>query len=1043
MAKGNRVRRHPKFFKGLTLGGSIFGLVTTVAFIVIMILNLVGVNPFLTDVLRTYTVRFYNEGAMISEHTYKRGEPIEVPPNPTKEMDELHQNYIFTGWDITGGGLPDIVPTHAYFSFDATATYFGYGNISLSIEDLLKMDIDTLMKIMEALNLDWEQLMDMFNLSPEDLMKLLQKLRVFSYQTREPNSFPSYFRTTSYGDFNYGTKKYIDLTSSYYDPSRISPGSINPLRYTADKLYQAYNLGVGIPEGFGFVDYLITYDITRAPFPAPDCEVETDKNAVTKSDAVTFTQPENGQYQTKATYCPAFRKVINLLSRVGYSDPAITRDQREYYQYALDHYTQVPNEYIETIDNIILEEGFEEEDYYSVDDVGKYVESQANWNLRYNEETNMPEIIKTGNDDPVFGILEHDYASDYDFNSLAIMIFRRLNIPARMVYGYLNIIPDGGTYGEVYAIVPNQHYWCEVYVKDIGWMICDCTNFEALTSENLYGGSFNKEDTPVTDPDDPIDPPEPKTEDEEITYDLSGHVANVGPGDKSETKEIFTFKSDFVGTSYFRSKSYDHYDSSEGWTNNVGESYPYNYQGKNNPLTFSYKVATQLYEPESFTVVNTEDLDYGVAPAYLDALSTKYNDGKLYDSYVGVKVPAKASIKYNSVFIPVTGYDLRKVANKGYENLDATLRENYNNYMNYADYQYGRGTIPYYLEQPINEFVNQYSDRLYSGDMQYDLIQNIKEVIQSEFTYNINFAPYGDGVDPIIGFLNSREGICNNFASLAVMVYRYFNIPARFVTGYGGESKGAGTTNSVTNKNAHAWVEVFVNNIGWVTVDPTGYDAGGGNPEIYGGGFGGDGAGLYEEIIEKTDLEFVIDYPKEEGWITKIYDGQEFESSYARITKGEIDPKHHMEIDDSEFRKMGKNKPGIYRSSGIKITIYDENNVDITNKYYNIKIESPIIEIIEREVEIQIDYDYYHGPLFNGEPISFTEEEAAMYFNCYALSGDGLLDGHTIKFIPDFIIEDGSNYDITGEIIILDSEGKDVTDCYSITISASSVIIQN
>ena len=32
----------------------------------------------------------------------------------------------------------------------------------------------------------------------------------------------------------------------------------------------------------------------------------------------------------------------------------------------------------------------------------------------------------------------------------------------------------------------NQHYWCEIYVKGTGWMICDCTNTDDIVGENPY-----------------------------------------------------------------------------------------------------------------------------------------------------------------------------------------------------------------------------------------------------------------------------------------------------------------------------------------------------------------------------------------------------------------------------------------------------------------------------------------------------------------------------------------------------------------------------
>lgn len=90
-----------------------------------------------------------------------------------------------------------------------------------------------------------------------------------------------------------------------------------------------------------------------------------------------------------------------------------------------------------------------------------------------------------------------------------------------------------------------------------------------------------------------------------------------------------------------------------------------------------------------------------------------------------------------------------------------------------------------------------------------------------------------------------KRGLCTHFASAAVMIFRCAGIPARYVEGfvvpeslYGGDpvykedvvvgSDGKYGRESwhyykaiVTDRYAHAWVEVYIDGIGWITVDPT------------------------------------------------------------------------------------------------------------------------------------------------------------------------------------------------------------------------------
>ena len=70
--------------------------------------------------------------------------------------------------------------------------------------------------------------------------------------------------------------------------------------------------------------------------------------------------------------------------------------------------------------------------------------------------------------------------------------------------------------------------------------------------------------------------------------------------------------------------------------------------------------------------------------------------------------------------------------------------------------------------------------------------------------------------------LGTREGYCRHFASAMAVLCRLNGIAARVVTGY-----APGTFSLVDNAyivrgaNAHAWVEVYFDEYGWITFDPT------------------------------------------------------------------------------------------------------------------------------------------------------------------------------------------------------------------------------
>ena len=94
--------------------------------------------------------------------------------------------------------------------------------------------------------------------------------------------------------------------------------------------------------------------------------------------------------------------------------------------------------------------------------------------------------------------------------------------------------------------------------------------------------------------------------------------------------------------------------------------------------------------------------------------------------------------------------------------------------------------------------------------------------------------PYKDGVwrktpegqDPLQWFLTtSRTGNQMLYVSAAVEAFRAHGIPARYVEGYYlGVSKIQDSKNgevSITGENAHAWVEVYFDGVGWKAVDVT------------------------------------------------------------------------------------------------------------------------------------------------------------------------------------------------------------------------------
>ena len=102
----------------------------------------------------------------------------------------------------------------------------------------------------------------------------------------------------------------------------------------------------------------------------------------------------------------------------------------------------------------------------------------------------------------------------------------------------------------------------------------------------------------------------------------------------------------------------------------------------------------------------------------------------------------------------------------------------------------------------------------------WDKIRAIEAYLLANHAYSLDFAR-GSG-DPVSEFLLSKKSAhCQYFAASAVMLMRASGVPARYVSGfYAHETEDDGSL-IVRGRDAHAWAEAWVQNVGWITVDAT------------------------------------------------------------------------------------------------------------------------------------------------------------------------------------------------------------------------------
>lgn len=111
------------------------------------------------------------------------------------------------------------------------------------------------------------------------------------------------------------------------------------------------------------------------------------------------------------------------------------------------------------------------------------------------------------------------------------------------------------------------------------------------------------------------------------------------------------------------------------------------------------------------------------------------------------------------------------------------------------------------------------------GLSDYDTVAAAKEIEKyvsrsAKYSAQVEKMPEGEG-DFATWFLESADrGYCIHFATAATVLLRAQGIPARYVEGYSFQAK-AHQMVTVTQDTSHAWVEYYVENVGWVVLDAT------------------------------------------------------------------------------------------------------------------------------------------------------------------------------------------------------------------------------
>ncbi|MBI5931871.1 MAG: transglutaminase family protein [Chloroflexi bacterium] len=98
----------------------------------------------------------------------------------------------------------------------------------------------------------------------------------------------------------------------------------------------------------------------------------------------------------------------------------------------------------------------------------------------------------------------------------------------------------------------------------------------------------------------------------------------------------------------------------------------------------------------------------------------------------------------------------------------------------------------------------------------FSTLWNLTNVVYNAFDY----VPDSTSVDsPIDHSLETRQGVCQDFAHVMLALGRGLGIPCRYVSGYLYYQRSAHDRSA--EDASHAWVEAYLPDAGWVGFDPT------------------------------------------------------------------------------------------------------------------------------------------------------------------------------------------------------------------------------
>ncbi|MBY0412508.1 MAG: transglutaminaseTgpA domain-containing protein [Bdellovibrionales bacterium] len=125
------------------------------------------------------------------------------------------------------------------------------------------------------------------------------------------------------------------------------------------------------------------------------------------------------------------------------------------------------------------------------------------------------------------------------------------------------------------------------------------------------------------------------------------------------------------------------------------------------------------------------------------------------------------------------------------------------------------------LKHPSEAIKKTYFEKASNSPNDEERLRELVKIFRNrDFEYSLTPPLYASVEDFLA---KGKLGYCSHFAAGFTYLARLYNLPSRMVSGYlGGEFNPYDGSVLVRERDAHVWVEVFIEKKGWVKIDPTG-----------------------------------------------------------------------------------------------------------------------------------------------------------------------------------------------------------------------------